>query len=178
MIARTDCPAIFQYAFQPLLPSWRREPTDGGFCLTMYQDARVTLEEFDIHGAEREQSTFMMPTELREQYLQLIAGCEWLFGLPGEMELPAGKQARFISNIGLHGYPYLRVHDLPHQIHLPFLDPVGRGARRLCCLLEDISELFARYGIRLTVNEVEMDYRVLTPVNKTGMDANWMESVS
>ena len=172
-------PAVFQYEYEPLEESWRHHRDDGGFRLIIYQDALLTLEHLTRSHATQEKLSFKMGGQLVEEYLTLMRhDREWLFDLPGTLMLPNGSKARFVSQIGFIGYPFLTVYDIAHCSHLPYLDPTGRATRRLTSLLEEISDLLVKYQILLEPTDINWNVEVLTPLPINQMNENWRSTVS
>ena len=69
---------------------------------------------------------------------------------------------------GFAGHPMFVVEELEETAFLPFATQKGHCARRLFLLLEDVSELLARYGLYLEPQRFSWDGQHVYPITLSG----------
>ncbi|MDO4483565.1 MAG: hypothetical protein Q4C54_03765 [Clostridia bacterium] len=171
MIYNQNPRTIFYYRYQPLTPEWRENPDDNGFALTVFEDGRAYFSLFNGREHVIKQDLYQLTDSFRVRYLEeLKLADRWLGSVPQQMTLPPQYVTRFRSQIGLDGYPLIFCDDIAHLTKAPFGDEMGRCARRLCMLLEDIAELLKMQGLTLTPYGFTFDAAVARTVSSNTMD--------
>ena len=176
MIPQNTCAPVFFYGYCPLDAGFQVDPMDGGFHITLYADARLVFEAVDLQGNVREQRIYdLAPSMVEEYHAFLETNNNAISSLPIRQGVEENRMPRFRSSIGLQGFPFITCDDAAHLCHMPFSSVEGRNGRRLCVLLEDLAEVFTRFGVHFDLCSFEVDDSVVQPINQTPeMDTVWM----
>ena len=160
MIVSDNERAVFHYAFKPLVKDFCTIPHDGGFSVTLYPDHSLLVTLYYDNDRPRGQIRYSVPASVITRMQEIVddAG-RWIGGISTSLKLQEGEQPRFISRIGLEGYPLLVCEDIPWLTRRPFMDADGRAARRLTSLMEDASEAIAPCGVLLGFEGFDVDIR-------------------
>ena len=163
MIPFSETPAVFYYACHPVTDTFRQFPGDGGFSVTLYQDNRLVVTLYRSDGFVRDQMTYIAPTTFQEGVWQLMPSASFVGGLPTELHLSGQRVCRFVSCIGLPGYPLITCEDIPQMIRQPLMDKDGNAARRLCVLFEDLCTVAHANGLMLDIDGYDIDPEKILP---------------
>ena len=165
MIQGTPCAALFWYVHRPM--SRGHDSMDGGFTVTLYENDTLTYTVFNALRQPMQQLAFPLPGEVREEYLRMVEYADWwMCRMPLTMRASHPPQSG--SMFGFAGHPMFVVEELEETAFLPFATQKGHCARRLFLLLEDVSELLARYGLYLEPQRFSWDGQQVYPITLSG----------
>ena len=157
MIPFSETPAVFYYAFRPVAEGFGQFRGDGGFSVTLYQDNRLVVTLYRSDGFVRDQMHYVAPSTFQEGIWQLMPSASFLGGIPTDLHLSGQRTCRFVSSIGLPGYPLISCEDIPQMIRQPLMDKDGNAARRLCLLFEDLCFVAHANGLLLDIDGYDID---------------------
>lgn len=177
MIPKPARHPMFYYGYRPLSDTCRYFPDDGGFSVSLYHDGQLVFDMLRQDGSMYSQYVYQLPAELCSRLLEYADHeATWLSAVPSHLQLPYDRAPRFESRVGVAGYPLVICDDIPQMIRMSFMDGMGRAARKLCCMMEDIAELMAPYGISLYLNGYGCDDNRIKPVEThTAEEAAWAQ---
>lgn len=161
MIEAPTSSPVFRYAFRPL--ACRQYPDDGGFSVTLFTNDTLAFNVVDIYKRSRLLMWFQVSPDVKKDYFALLDHADWwLFQVPTVMR--EDGQVQFTSMFGFDTHQALVVDDLPLLSQRPYGDPVGRYARHLFALHEDISDMLLHHGFQMQLDGFSWDTRVVAPV--------------
>ena len=164
MIAGYNSKPVFQYQFRPLLND-RRAP-DGGFCIILYENRILSFSTYDVDGSFIDELCFSLPGKVLQCFYNLVRNAgSWLSALP--IDLRASRLTAYASSFAFDGYDPVRVWGINELLVEPTGTETGFFARHLYVLFEDIGNLFAESGIRLTLDGFTWDPSRIQPFRKS-----------
>ncbi len=164
MIARYGYKPIFQYKFRPFGQNGER-PTDGGFTILLYENGILSFSTYDAQGLFLDELCFALPGRVLQCFFGLLRNAaNWLPSTPANLQ--GQEQSLYGSSFAFDGYDPIRVFGMNTLICEPCGSPGGFFARHLYVLFEDVSNLFAEYGINLTLDGFSWNTEQIHPFRK------------
>ncbi len=154
---------IFHYKFRPL--SDGGPVKDGGFSVIIYENCVLSFSTYDASGVFLNEFCFSLPPRVLQCYFGLLRNASsWLGATP--CDLRGGKADPFASSFAFDGYDPIRVYGMNSLLCEPCGSSGGFFARHLYVLFEDVANLFAESGIRLTMDGFTWDQGRIQPFRK------------
>ena len=163
MIAGYGHKPVFQYKFRPLMPDSRA--ADGGFCVILYENRILSFSTYDVNGAFLDELCFSLPGHVMKCFYSLLwnAG-SWLGMTP--CDLRGNAVTPYASSFAYDGYDPIRVWGINELLCEPTGSEIGFFTRHLYVLFEDVANLFAQEGIRLSLDGFTWDSQKIRPFRK------------
>ena len=138
---------------------------DGGFCVILYENRILSFSTYDVNGRFMDELCFSLPGRVMQCFFSLlrIAG-SWLGSSP--MDLRSEGAAPYASSFAFDGYDPIRIWGMNDLICEPACSESGFFARHLYVLFEDVANLFAENGIRLTLDGFTWDANTIRPFRR------------
>ena len=169
MIAGYHSKPVFQYQFRPL--SNDRRARDGGFCIILYENSVLSFSTYDINGAFIDEWCFPLPSRVMSCFYSLLRSAgNWLGACP--CDLRAVKLSPYASSFAFDGFDPVRVWGINELLTEPAGSEDGFFARHLYVLFEDVANLLAENGIRLTLDGFTWDSSMIRPFRKNQLYAS------
>lgn len=166
MILGGGCKPVFQYKYRPL--PVRAEVQDGGFCVTLYENGAVSFCTFGVDGGLLDEICFSLPEQMLDYLDTLIGNAEsWLDTVPADLR--AQGTPLYASSFAYDGHDPVRVWGMETLLGMPCNTGEGYYSRHLYVLFEDTANLFAQYGILMTMNSFTWDSSRVMPFRRTNM---------
>ncbi len=163
MIAGYNCKPVFQYQFRPLMND-RRAP-DGGFCIILYENGVLSFSTYDVTGAFMDELCFSCPSRVLHCFYSLLHNAgSWLPACP--VDLRSAGITPYASSFAFDGYDPVRIWGINDLLVEPAGSEGGFFSRHLYVLFEDVANLFAEIGIRLTLDGFQWDPQRIQPFRK------------
>ncbi|MBR6165539.1 MAG: hypothetical protein IKQ45_06415 [Clostridia bacterium] len=174
MIAGYYCKPVFKYQFRPLMNDPR--VADGGFCIILYENRILSFSTYDVGGRFLDELCFSLPDRVLQCFYGLLRNAgSWLGSSP--VDLRASDVSPYASSFAFDGYDPIRVWGINDLICEPACSELGFFARHLYVLFEDISNLFAECGIRLSLDGFSWDTVKVRPFRKHQLYASARQGV-
>jgi len=166
MIAGYGCKPVFQYKFRPLMQD-NRAP-DGGFCIILYENRILSFSVYAADGAFLDELCFSLPGRVLQCFYSLLRNAgSWLGSTP--CDLRGNTQSPYASSFAFDGYDPIRVWGMNELLCEPTGSEDGFFARHLYVLFEDVANLLAENGIRLSLDGFTWDNNRIRPFRKNQM---------
>ena len=166
MIAGYGCKPVFQYKFRPLMPDSRA--ADGGFSVILYENRILSFSTYDVNGYFLDELCFALPGRVMNCFYSLLRNASsWLGASP--CDLRGSSISPYASSFAYDGYDPIRIWGINQLLCEPTGSESGFFARHLYVLFEDVANLFAENGIRLTLDGFTWDNDVVRPFRKNQM---------
>ncbi len=163
MIAGYGSKPVFQYKFRPLM-SDSRAP-DGGFCVILYENRILSFSTYDVNGAFLDELCFSMPGRVLQLFYSLLRNAgSWLGSTP--CDLRGTELTPYASSFAFDGYEPIRVWGINQLLCEPTGSKDGFFARHLYVLFEDVANLFAESGVRLSLDGFTWESNRIRPFRK------------
>ena len=163
MIAGYSYKPVFQYKFRPLMPDGRAP--DGGFSVILYENRILSFSTYDANGAFLDELCFALPGRVMQCFYSLLRNAaSWLGMTP--CDLRGGAYSAYASFFAFDGYEPIRVWGINELLCEPTGSEAGFFARHLYVLFEDVANLFAENGIRLSLDGFTWNGQQITPFRK------------
>ena len=164
MIAGYSCKPVFQYQFRPL-SSQDHRAADGGFCVILYENRILSFSTYDAAGLFIDELCFSLPGRVMQCFYSLLRNAgSWLGASP--VDLRASNISPYASSFAFDGYDPIRIWGMNELICEPACSEGGFFARHLYVLFEDVANLFAENGIRLTLDGFTWENSMIRPFRK------------
>ena len=142
--------SVFCYAFKPMLPM---NAMDGGFTVNLYTDHQLVFNTYDHNGYCTSETRFQLNDYTTSRYLRMVEYARpWLNNMPSRMRGYEGCIDGEYS-FGFNGLQLCRVENLQSLVTGDFRDAAAHYARKLFCLMEDISTMLGSYGIDFKLDQ-------------------------
>ncbi len=169
MIARGGSKPIFQYQFRPLMQNHRAP--DGGFCVILYENRILSFSTYGVDGSFLDELCFALPLKVIQYYYALLRNASsWLGSSP--CDLRGAEASPYASSFAFDGYEPIRVWGMNDLLCQPTGSEAGFYTRHLYVLFEDVGNLFAGSGIRLTLDGFTWDAAKIHPFRKSQLYAS------
>ena len=166
MIAGYGSKPVFQYKFRPLMQD--RRVMDGGFCVILYENRILSFSTYDANGAFLDELCFSLPGRVIQCFYGLLRNASsWLGATP--CDLRGSAMAPYASSFAFDGYDPIRVWGINELLCLPAGSEAGFFTRHLYVLVEDVANLFAESGVRLTLDGFTWDAEKIHPFRKSAL---------
>ncbi|MBQ6383660.1 MAG: hypothetical protein IJQ02_09650 [Oscillospiraceae bacterium] len=163
MIAGYGSRPVFQYKFRPLAHDARA--LDGGFSVILYENRILSFSTYDVSGVFLDELCFALPGRVTTCFYALLRGAApWLGSTP--CDLRGEDTSPYASSFAFDGYDPIRVWGINRLLVEPAGSEDGFFARHLYVLFEDVANLFAENGIRLTLDGFTWDSSRIRPFRK------------
>jgi len=170
MIARYGYKPIFQYKFRPL-PREGSAPADGGFTILYYENGIISFSTYDARGLFMDELCFTLPGNVLQYFYSLLRNASsWLPSTPNDLR--GSGDALYASSFAFDGYDPIRVYGIESLLCSPTGSPGGFFARHLYVLFEDICNLFAGYGVNLSLDGFTWDIDRIRPFRKNQLSVS------
>ena len=167
LIARYGYKPVFQYKFRPFAQEGTL-PSDGGFTILFYENGILSFSTYDSHGLFMDELCFTLPGRVLQYFYGLLRNASsWLPSTPQNLQGP--EKSLYGSSFAFDGYDPIRVFGMNQLLCEPCGSPAGFFARHLYVLFEDVSNLFAEYGINLTMDGFSWNTEKIRPFRKNQM---------
>ena len=166
MIAGSGSKPVFQYKFRPLRNDSRA--MDGGFTVILYENRILSFSIYDVSGAFLDELCFSLPGRVLQCFYGLLRNASsWLGDTP--CDLRGASRTPYASSFAFDGYDPIRVWGINDLLCQPSGSQEGFFARHLYVLFEDVANLFAENGVRLTLDGFTWDTSRIHPFRKNQM---------
>ena len=163
MIAGYGCKPVFQYKFRPLMADNRA--ADGGFCVILYENRILSFSTYDVNGAFVDELCFSLPGRVMQCFYSLLRNASsWLGASP--CDLRGSALTPYASSFAFDGYDPIRIWGISQLLCEPTGSEAGFFARHLYVLFEDVANLFAENGVRLSLDGFTWDSNQIRPFRK------------
>jgi hypothetical protein len=174
MIAGYGCKPVFQYKFRPLMPDSRA--ADGGFCVILYENRILSFSTYDVNGAFLDELCFSLPGRVMQCFYSLLRNASsWLPATP--CDLRGSALTPYASSFAFDGYDPIRIWGMNQLLCEPTGSEAGFFARHMYVLFEDVANLFAENGIRLSLDGFTWDANRIRPFRKSQMGYSAQQGV-
>ncbi|MCR5295872.1 MAG: hypothetical protein K6E17_00555 [Clostridiales bacterium] len=174
MIAGYNSRPVFQYQFRPLANDHRA--ADGGFCIILYENGILSFSTYDVGGYFIDELCFSLPSRVLQCFFALLRNAgSWLGASP--CDLRAANLTAYASSFAFDGYDPIRIWGINDLIVEPACSESGFFTRHIYVLFEDVANLFAENGIRLTLDGFTWDNQKITPFRKSQMYSSGRQGV-
>lgn len=175
MIARYGYKPIFQYKFRPL-PREGAAPADGGFTILFYENGILSFSTYDARGLFMDELCFTLPGNVLQYFYALLRNANsWLPSTPNDLR--GEGPSLYASSFAFDGYDPIRVFGIDSLLCAPTGSPGGFFARHLYVLFEDICNLFAGYGVNLSLDGFTWDPERNRPFRKNQLSVSARQGV-
>ncbi len=163
MIAGYGSKPVFRYKFRPFSQS--SAPSDGGFCVILYENGIMSFSIYDAAGAFLDELCFSLPNRVLHCFYGLLRNASsWLSAAPSDLR--GADAVLYGSSFAFDGYDPIRVYGMNSLVCEPCGSMQGFYARHLYVLFEDVSNLFAEQGITLSLDGFSWDSGRIRPFRK------------
>ena len=163
MIAGYGSKPVFQYKFRPLKSDSRA--ADGGFTVILYQNRILSFSIYDVNGGFLDELCFSLPNRVLDCFYSLLGNASsWLGACP--CDLRGRGTAGYASSFAFDSYEPIRVWGINDLLCQPTGSEGGFFTRHLYVLFEDVANLFAESGIRLSIDGFTWDGARVHPFRK------------
>lgn len=163
MIAGYSSRPVFQYQFRPLMPDSRA--ADGGFCVILYENRILSFSTYGANGDFLDELCFTMPARVLDCFFSLLRNAgSWLGASP--VDLRGEAMTPYASSFAFDGYDPIRIWGINDLLCEPTGSESGFFARHIYVLFEDVANLFAEQGIRLSLDGFTWDVQRVRPFRK------------
>lgn len=163
MISSYGSKPVFQYQFRPLMQD-RRAP-DGGFCVILYENRILSFSTYGADGAFLDEICFTLAGKVIPCFYSLLRNAaSWLGSCP--CDLRGSDVSPYASSFAFDGYDPIRVWGINDLLCQPAGSEAGFFTRHLYVLFEDVANLFAENGIRMTLDGFTWDSNRVHPFRK------------
>ena len=164
MIARYGYKPIYQYKFRPFAQDGV-PPTDGGFTVMLYENGILSFSTYDANGAFLDELCFTLPGRVLQCFYGLLRNAaSWLPSTPNDLR--GAEKSLYGSSFAFDGYDPIRVFSINALMAEPCGSAGGFFARHLYVLFEDICNLFAEYGIHMSLDGFSWNPEQIRPFRK------------
>ena len=175
MIAGYSCKPVFQYQFRPL-PNQDHRVADGGFCIILYENRILSFSTYDAAGRFMDELCFSLPGRVMQCFFSLLRNAgSWLGSSP--VDLRASNISPYASSFAFDGYDPIRIWGMNVLFCEPACSETGFFARHLYVLFEDVANLLAENGIRLTLDGFTWDNTMIRPFRKNQLFSSGQQGV-
>ena len=165
MIAGYGCKPVFQYKFKPLAQNGGAAPVDGGFCIILYENGILSFSVYNAAGVFMDELCFTFPGKVLQCFYGLLRNASsWLPSTPAN--LTGTEKALYGSCFAYDGYDPIHVFGMNSLMSEPCGSPGGFFARHMYVLFEDVCNLFAEYGVMLSLDGFSWDADRIHPFRK------------
>ena len=166
MISGYGSKPVFQYKFRPLRNDSRA--ADGGFTVILYQNRILSFSIYDVSGAFMDELCFSLPNRVLDCFYNLLRNASsWLGACP--CDLRSRGATGYASSFAFDRYEPIRIWGINDLLIQPTGSEAGFFARHLYVLFEDMANLFAESGIRLSIDGFTWDAARIHPFRKNQM---------
>ena len=125
--------AIFVYSCAPTRPAG---PDDGGFSVNLFEENMLVYTRYAVDGSVIKEWQFAVPPRVIMEYMATVNHARgWVRGMFPCLRV--GEHApRYISRIGIDGFPIFLMEDIQALMNCPFRSARGHYARMMYNLLE------------------------------------------
>ncbi len=174
MIAGRGARRVFQYQFRPLKNDGRA--LDGGFSVILYENRILSFSIYDVSGAFLDELCFSLPGYVLNCFFGLLRNASsWLGSTP--CDLHGRKGSPYASSFAFDTYNPIRVWGINDLLCEPTGSEDGFFARHLYVLFEDIANLLADCGIRLSLDGFTWDNSVIRPFRRNQLRQTGQQNV-
>ena len=174
MIAGYGSKPVFQYKFRPLMQD--RRVLDGGFCVILYENIILSFSTYDVNGGFIDELCFSLPVRVIQCFYGLLRNASsWLGATP--CDLRGSGVSPYASSFAFDGYDPIRVWGINELLCHPAGSESGFFTRHLYVLFEDVANLFAENGVRMTLDGFTWDSEKIQPFRKGQMYSSWQQGV-
>ncbi len=174
MIAGSGSKPVFQYKFRPLRNDSRA--MDGGFTVILYENRILSFSIYDVSGAFLDELCFSLPGRVLQCFYGLLRNASsWLGATP--CDLRSAKGSPYGSSFAFDGYDPILVWGINDLLSEPTGSEEGFFARHLYVLFEDVANLFAENGIRLSLDGFTWDSSRIRPFRKNQLRYSGQQGV-
>lgn len=157
---------IFQYKFRPLIQDHR--VADGGFCVILYENRILSFSTYDVNGAFMDELCFSLSGRAIPCFYALLRNAaSWLGSTP--CDLRGTDVSPYASSFAFDGYDPVRIYGMNQLLIQPTGSGDGFFARHIYVLFEDVANIFAENGIRLTLDGFTWDQSRIQPFRRNQM---------
>ena len=166
MIAGYGSKPVFQYKFRPLLQDQRA--MDGGFCVILYENRILSFSTYRVDGSFIDELCFALSPRVIPCFYGLLRNAgSWLGDTP--CDLRGASITPYASSFAFDGYDPIRVWGINDLLCQPAGSQAGFFARHLYVLFEDVANLLAENGVRMTLDGFTWDTARIHPFRKNQM---------
>ncbi|MGN0754252.1 MAG: hypothetical protein ACI4ME_07325 [Aristaeellaceae bacterium] len=168
VIDRNDAVApLFWYVYVPHTSSRRSDHgSKDGFNVALYPNNTLVYCRFNANKECVDSCTFQLPPEVKAQYLAILESQTWWMARqPREVHVPDRPSSTSMFGFTLQ-HPMFACQDLERMAFLQINSRLGIYARRLCSMLECMSEMLFDYGIELGVDLFHWNWQMIQPMNQ------------
>ena len=174
MIAGYGSKPVFQYKFRPLVQDHR--VLDGGFCVILYENRILSFSTYRADGSFIDELCFSLPVWVRQCFDSLLRNASsWLGDTP--CDLRGSGASPYASSFAFDGYDPVRVWGINDLLCQPAGSQAGFFTRHLYVLFEDVANLFAKCGIRMTLDGFTWDSDRIQPFRKSQLFSSGQQGV-
>ena len=174
MITGYGSKPVFQYKFRPLMQD--RRVLDGGFCVILYENRILSFSTYDANGGFLDELCFSLPLRVIQCFYSLLRNASsWLGDTP--CDLRGSGISPYASSFAFDGYDPIRVWGINDLLCKPAGSEAGFFTRHLYVLFEDVANLFAENGVRLTLDGFTWDTERIVPFRKSQMYSSGQQGV-
>ena len=174
MITGQTIKPVFQYKFRPLIQDQRL--MDGGFTVMLFENRILSFSTYDASGAFIDELCFSLPQRVIPCFYGLLRNASsWLGDTP--CDLRGAAATAYGSSFAFDGYDPIRVWGINDLLCQPSGSQLGFFTRHLYVLFEDVANLFAENGIRLTLDGFTWDANRIQPFRKSQMYGSGRQGV-
>ena len=167
LIARYGYKPIFQYKFRPFAQPGA-EASDGGFTVLLYENGILSFSTYDANGLFLDELCFTLPGRVLQCFYSLLRNASsWLPSTP--CDLRGSEPSLYGSSFAFDGYDPIRVFGMNALLCEPCGSAGGFFARHLYVLFEDVCNLFAEYGINMSLDGFSWSTARIQPFRKNQM---------
>ena len=174
MITGYGSKPVFQYKFRPLIQDHR--VMDGGFCVILYENRILSFSTYHADGTFADELCFSLPARVIQCFYGLLRNAaSWLGDTP--CDLRGSSISPYASSFAFDGYDPIRVWGINDLLCQPSGSQEGFFARHLYVLFEDVANLFAENGIRMTLDGFTWDANKIRPFRKSQLFSSGRQGV-
>ena len=174
MITGYGSKPVFQYKFRPLLQDQR--VMDGGFSVILYENRILSFSTYRADGTFIDELCFSLPVRVIQCFYGLLRNAaNWLGDTP--CDLRGSSVTPYASSFAFDGYDPIRVWGINELLCQPSGSQAGFFTRHLYVLFEDVANLFAENGIRMTLDGFTWDSNRIRPFRKSQLYSSSQQGV-
>ena len=174
MIAGSGSKPVFQYKFRPLMQD--RRALDGGFCVILYENRILSFSTYNADGSFRDELCFSLPVWVKQCFDSLLRNASsWLGDTP--CDLRGANETPYASFFAFDGYDPIRVWGINDLLCKPVCSQAGFFTRHLYVLFEDVANLLAKNGIRMTLDGFTWDAARIQPFRRSQLYSSGQQGV-
>ena len=141
---------------------------DGGFSVILYENRILSFSTYDVNGSFLDELCFSLPGKIIPCFFSLLRNAgSWLGDSP--CDLRGSMVTPYASSFAFDGYDPIRIWGINQLLCEPTGSKAGFFARHLYVLFEDVANLFAESGIRLSLDGFTWDGAHVHPFRKNQM---------